>query len=437
MIFIILSTILFIVLAICIFRYGVLRVWSGIKTVCLKLYELAENEWLREKKYALPTETALSDAVKDLHITSYVARPKWKSVKGDYIIFELGLRLQDQYADRIEFLKDQIEQEFRDVCVVHTGSRPVIFVKYLDCKKLVVWISQNRHGDRIVDAEAMKDDERKVRTENDPMMDSLKSELPVLGYDLNAWDDYSYIDPVDIDFRRYPGLLLTGPSGSGKSVALTVLLSELLDKFKGQVGSIYYLDFKSASESRYLADFGYAHYYCGEECAKGLEDFYNVFQDIRRSGRGNDAGQKINLLIFDEAAAFLLSEKSKGKEGKAVAEKHQDILTQVSLLGRSYKSGIWYVCQQPSSELTGGTAFRESLHSKVCFLSGSGGLSQEMKRMVGIDDDTAMRIREHGAYAAGAAAVLRQGKPTVIAQVPYIDEITVYQKKVLLNLPTA
>ena len=252
------------------------------------------------------------------------------------------------------------------------------------------------------------------------------------------WLDTKYKAPEDCKLQMAERNLKTMINVQPLLIALGIYgVTILLVKFKGQVGNIFYLDFKSASESRYLADFGYAHYYCGEACAKGLEDFYEIFQDIRRSGRGNDAGQKINLLIFDEAAAFLLSEKSKGKEGKAVAEKHQDILTQVSLLGRSYKSGIWYICQQPSSELTGGTAFRESLHSKVCFLSGSGGLSQEMKRMVGIDDDTAMRIREHGAYAAGAAAVLRQGKPAVITQVPFIDDIKVYQERILRNLPTA
>ena len=229
-------------------------------------------------------------------------------------------------------------------------------------------------------------------------------------------------------------MLISGPSGSGKSVFLTVFLSEVLSKFRGEIGGIYYLDFKSASESRYLLDAEYSKYFCGEACAAGLEEFYEIFRKVRESGSGNDPDQKVNLLIFDEAASFLLSEQTKGKDGKALADKHTAMLTEIGLLGRTFRCGIALVAQQPSAEYMK-TALRESLHSKICFLSG--GFSAEMRRMIGVDEETAAIVKEHGSYGVGSAIVLRQGKPAVIAQVPYIEDITVYQKKIVDNLPSA
>lgn len=406
---------------------------SNIKRLFHYMCDKSTIWWLRSQRYVMPSSALLRDEFVDLKVATYISKvPSYvQSENGDFAIFSLDIRISDGMMEQLDYIKLDTERVFKTACVTQLGKSPAIYVKSLRKYRIVVWLGMNKYGDFLVEEERRKDDKEQTPTRENPTMDDLENKLPVLGYDFEIWEKEGKAVPITVDIRKYPGMLISGPSGSGKSVFVTVFLSELVSKFGSDIESIYYLDFKSASESRYLLDSGYSHYFGGDDCAAGLEEFYKKFHDIKNSGKGNDPDQKLNILIFDEAAAFFLSEQTKGKEGKALAEKHLNMMTAVGLQGRSYKAGLWVIFQQPNSEVVK-TALRESLHTKVTFLSG--GFSPEMKRMIGLDDETASQIRDHGAYGPGAAVVLRQGKNAVISQVPYIADIEAYQDKVVDGL---
>ena len=392
------------------------------------------RSWLRKQMYVVPNEELMVKAIESLNICSYISKNPNIIIKEDYFIFELRIRLHDRYASDIEITSEEIEEIFKETCITNAGNCPEVYIKSLNSRKLVAWFSRNLYGDYLIQCERTRADWRNSPPEEDPCMEDLKSDLPVIGFDFEEWKQKYRKKPITVDIRRFPGLLITGASGSGKSVFVTTMLSELVTKFHDEIESIYYLDYKNASESRYLLESGYKHYYCEDNCANGLEEFYERFEEIKKSGKGNDPDQKLNILIFDEAASFFESEQTRGKEGKALAEKHHHMLTSIGLLGRSYKVGLWLIFQQPNADVVK-TALRESLHTKVCFLSG--GFSPEMKRMIGVTDETADLIKSHDSYSPGTSVVIRQGAPDVICQVPFVKDISVYQKKIEEGLPEA
>ena len=128
--------------------------------------------------------------------------------------------------------------------------------------------------------------------------------------------------PIDWDFEHQHHVLVCGKTGSGKTMAVKSILSEVA--LSVPQAQVLVCDYK-ADDFKFLN--GCKRYYSFDKCFDGLMCFYNMF---KKRQSGEDPTRNFRLLLFDEWASWLTSlEKKEAEEAKK-------ILSILLMLGRSF-----------------------------------------------------------------------------------------------------
>ena len=103
----------------------------------------------------------------------------------------------------------------------------------------------------------------------------------VFGYELLPFSEYGLSIPIRLEIGSYPHMLITGASGSGKSMTLLFLLGKLLQCYPDI--EMYLCDFKNSDDFSFLE--GYPYYYTGADCYTVLWSIMKSFQRSEQIGR--------------------------------------------------------------------------------------------------------------------------------------------------------
>lgn len=171
----------------------------------------------------------------------------------------------------------------------------------------------------------------------------------VWAYDRDTAYNFQMKLPVESELDSHVHLLLTGSSGSGKSVALLFLLGKRLQADPDTC--VYVCDFKNSADFRFLAKKNYPYFFAGDDCFRGIMQFHERFNEARQSG---ETGRRF-LLVFDEYPAFISRLQMQDKQEKT--KKAAEVLNMVSeilMLGRGIGYGVWIVTQRADASLFSG-----------------------------------------------------------------------------------
>ena len=240
-----------------------------------------------------------------------------------------------------------------------------------------------------------------------------------IGNYYSIWYDSNLVVPININIRSHCHLLLSGSSGSGKSISALYMLGKLLQENPNVV--IYFVDFKCSEDFIFLKD--YAHYYNGENCYQGIMDYYDAFTKSRENGETLPR----HLLIIDEYQAYITYLSGLDKNNKT--KYSNDILNAVSsilMLGRGIGNGfgIWVLVQRTDSNLF--QAARDNFMITIVL----GHLSKEQKQMAFSGEEVpAGRI-----YKVGEGLAYIDGIGLVEIKYPRIRDIVSWKKHILTIL---
>lgn len=180
-----------------------------------------------------------------------------------------------------------------------------------------------------------------------------------LAYLKDFWESYQIKAGLFINPEQNPSILYAGESGSGKSTALKFNILELL---RTSSVDLWFMNYKDSKDFRFLKS--YPQYFCGEDCGRGFEAFYDCYGKIRRF-EGEDRNH-MTIMVFDEYPAFLLNTQMKDKK---LAERYMRNFGEIIMSGRSYKVGCWIVNQRPdASYYMNGS--REQFHVRILLTRG-------------------------------------------------------------------
>ena len=107
-----------------------------------------------------------------------------------------------------------------------------------------------------------------------------KGDRMTWGYDAKIAHQYQTKSSIQTEIDTHCHALITGSSGSGKSVAVSYLLGRRLQA--DPKTHIFICDYKNSEDFRFLN--GYENYYKGERCYDGIMAFYQRFHETRESG---------------------------------------------------------------------------------------------------------------------------------------------------------
>lgn len=237
----------------------------------------------------------------------------------------------------------------------------------------------------------------------------------IFGYEREAFLRYGLTIPIKLGIAAYPHMLLTGSSGSGKSISLIFLIGKLLQANPDVV--IFLCDFKNSEDFAFLE--GYIHYYAGQDCYAGIMEYYRNFSEIRADRTLQ--GQKRYLLICDEYPAFInyLQMKDKNEKTK-LANDVLGAVAEILMLGRGISFGIWLVTQRADSSL-----FANGARDNFMVVIGLGKMSKEQKGMIFAGQE----IPEE-TFGAGEGMLLADGKEIVSVKYPMIQNIVEWKKHI-------
>lgn len=236
----------------------------------------------------------------------------------------------------------------------------------------------------------------------------------VFGYLLLYFEQYGMDIPIKLSVSKYPHLLLTGSSGSGKSKALLFLIGKLLQNCTDIM--IFVCDFKNSEDFSFLRT--YEHYYCGNDCYRGIMEYYALFTKAREKG-----GKQFKryLLICDEYPAFVNYLQLKDKANKTrYATDILNCISEILMLGRGIGFGLWIVTQRADSTLFSGGA-RDNFMVVIAM----GRLSKEQKTMLFSGEDIPERT-----MSVGEGLMLADGKEIVLVKYPIIKNENVWKKHI-------
>lgn len=260
---------------------------------------------------------------------------------------------------------------------------------------------------------------------------------------LQSHNQRQEIDSLDIDLGygvnynpvRCPHILVSGGTGSGKSVLISVLILEFLKR----QSTVYIADPKNS-------DLGSLSYYFGEEYVattpnnisrivrQVLEQLHERYQYMRENfqygANFSEHGFKPIWLILDEMGAFQAS--GTDKKSKEVIVEVMDGIKQIILLGRQAGVFILISAQQMRAE-TLNTDLRDNLGLRIAL----GANSSEGYRMV-FGSATPDKLKPIEVKGAGYLYMQGSGKETAqywespyldIAQFDFIKELQLYVTK--------
>lgn len=239
------------------------------------------------------------------------------------------------------------------------------------------------------------------------------------GYLKTAYEEDGIILPINLPIKSYCHLLLTGASGSGKSMALLFMLGKLLQE-RGDSIEIFVCDYKNSEEFAFLKD--YPNYFAGNACYEGIMAYYEKFSKVRESGKNEG---KRCLLIVDEYPAFINHLQMEDKLNKT--KKAADILNAVAeilMLGRGTASGFgfWGVTQRADAGL-----YANGARDNFMIVCGLGRMSREQKGMLFTGED----LPENTVYSAGEGILLADGRELTEVKFPLIENLPDWKQHIL------
>lgn len=167
----------------------------------------------------------------------------------------------------------------------------------------------------------------------------------VLGYELNKWQGTGQVVPILWDTAAAPHMMISGPTGGGKTVYVKLLLEQLLKTG----AAVTICDFKGQGDYKCIKD-----YAAGTECNTVLSRFCSDFEKDR--AQGGDGRRRV--LIFDEFGSYVASKDK--KEFDAIMK----MISGVIFMGRSYGYSVILISQRFDAE-TIKTALREQCGIKI------------------------------------------------------------------------
>lgn len=238
-----------------------------------------------------------------------------------------------------------------------------------------------------------------------------KHESIKAGYDLDMWEKYHTRIGIHIDLIKYLHWLICGNSGSGKSYFILMLLRNILVEYKNDI-QLWFCDFKSSDDFAFLS--GYSRYYAGEDCARGLEEFYAEYQQVKNGAIRDGC---IRWLVFDEWAGFLIWET---QQNKKLAEKHKGYILECLLMGRSMLCGVALILQRNDAKYVEG---RDQFFVTVAF----GKLNSDFKRMVMQGDE----LEQRDVYMQGEGIIRMDSIGTKFIKVPKLKDIDHVKQQIM------
>lgn len=250
----------------------------------------------------------------------------------------------------------------------------------------------------------------------------MKGDEMVFGYELVPFSEYGLSIPIRLEISTYPHLLITGSSGSGKSMTLLFLIGKLLQCYPDI--EIYMCDYKTSADFSFLE--GYPHYYTGVDCYTGVMEYYDKFSEIRADRAIQN--QKRYLLVVDEYPAFINFLQMRDKADKTkLANDVLGAVAEILMLGRGISCGIWLLTQRADS-----TLFSNGARDNFMVIIGLGRMSKEQKGMVFPGQEIPDRI-----FSAGEGMLLADGKEIISVKYPIIQDISDWKRHILSILQRA
>ena len=236
----------------------------------------------------------------------------------------------------------------------------------------------------------------------------------IFGYDNTIYQQTGLKVPITHDIATHCHLLITGGSGSGKSYALLYLLGMLLKDSPDTV--IYFCDFKNSEDFSFLEN--YKYYYSGNDCYKGIMQYYQTFSNART----NRDTQKRHILIVDEYPSLINFLQMQDKANKTkLANNILAAISEILMLGRGIRFSCVIITQIARSLF-----FDNSSRDNFMTLIALGRLSREQKGMIFSGEDIPDRI-----YQQGEGLILADGSPLREIKYPYIADITDWKNHIL------
>lgn len=237
------------------------------------------------------------------------------------------------------------------------------------------------------------------------------------GYNMGIYQDTGLKIPITHELESHCHLLLTGASGSGKSYALLYLLGSVLKSHKDI--ELYFCDFKNSSDFEFLK--GHSHYYGGNDCYKGITEYYNAFSKSREE---RDFSRK-HLLIVDEYPALINYLQGQDKANKTrLASDILSAISEILCLGRGIQFYTWIVTQRADN-----TLFSNGCRDNFMVIIGLGRMSKEQRGMLFSGEEIPERI-----YKRGEGILLADGSPLIEVKFPFIKDIDDWKRHILKEL---
>lgn len=397
--------------------YDIKNILGGVFRFVRFMCEWLKTIYERQQTYCINQNMSpYLEVIRRMNLCKYFQFISCEPLNGDITIFNFEIMgIHPEYRENMDVLKNILTATLRDFYIMRLGVRdaPPVFLSYVQEGELAFWVANNLHGARLLADRLVSDTQIERPTENIVLTDEYTtSKYVLLGFDLDMYEVYHQRKKVELNIEKLVHGLVIGASGSGKSFFGLFFLRNLLHKYNSEDGGnnviLYVCDFKMSKETDFLS--GYKYYYAGEECEKGLIEFYEEYRSVKN---GKYDGRKIRLLWFDEWGGYMLW---KSHMNKKQSDMQKEMLQEILMLGRSLKCCVWIGIQRPDSQYV---PARENFMSTICFCSA--GLSPELKRMAGIDDELGRKIKEHGYYNCGEAIVLKDGEKPAFLKVPSLD----------------
>lgn len=180
----------------------------------------------------------------------------------------------------------------------------------------------------------------------------LESEVPkvdgfALGYDYEQWRSAGHAVPFLWDTAAAPHMMVSGPTGGGKTVFVKVLLEQLLR----EGAAVTVCDFKGFGDLRGLVN----DFASGKDCNTRLADFCAEFEKAREQ---DDIHARRRVLIFDEFGSFAAS------KSKKEFDELMQMISNLIFMGRSYGYHIILVAQRFDATIIS-TNLREQFGVKI------------------------------------------------------------------------
>ncbi|PEZ58145.1 hypothetical protein CN372_26095 [Bacillus anthracis] len=234
-------------------------------------------------------------------------------------------------------------------------------------------------------------------------------------YDLKALNKGN-TKRISLDFERYAHMIIVGGSGSGKTIALKLILGKISRYMPNT--EMFIADFKNDKDFEFLR--GNERFYGFADMAKGIEDFYERFEARLK---GEDEERHHIFLVLDEYAAFLnyLGGDKKNKENIELQKKMLMYMGNLMMMARSYNCHIIVALQRADADY-----FSKGARDNFTLRLGLGKLSTELKTM--IFEDGKQDIVSLG---RGKGYLDVDGKPLQVIVVPHISSMDPIDEDIL------